>query len=499
MGAQLVFFVIVTYFILVFLISFFTARGATTNTFFNADKGSPWYIVAFGMIGATLSGVTFISVPGWVGESGFSYFQMVLGYVVGYAVIATVLLPLYYKLNLISIYSYLEKRFGFWSYKTGAFFFLISRTIGAAFRLFLIAGVLQIFLFNELGISFGFTVLITIALIWLYTFRGGINTIVWTDTLQTAFMLSAVGLTIYIIIQDLGVDFNQAMVMIQDSNYAKVFFWEIGDKKYFFKQFLGGAFIAIVMTGLDQDMMQKNLTCRNLNDAQKNMYWFSFALVITKVCFLALGALLFMYATKNGIALPENGDDLYPMIAKSHLGMMAGVVFLLGVIAAAYSSADSALTSLTTSFCIDFLDFDKIKTGEAKKRMRRIQVHLMFSVLLFLLIMLFKAINNDSVIDQVFTVASYTYGPLLGLFSFGLFTNWKIKDLYVPYVCAVSPVICYLLNFFSESLFGEGFQFGYELLIINGALTFIGLALLIKKEKPSKAEVVISETGARGA
>ncbi len=486
MSTSLVVGVIALYFFIIFIISYFTAKGANSETFFNANKSSPWYLVAFGMIGATLSGVTFISVPGWVGTSAFSYLQMVFGYLVGYAVIATILLPVYYKLNLTSIYTYLEDRFGFWAYKTGAFFFLLSRTIGASFRLFLIATVLQIFLFDDLGIGFGYTVMITIGLIWLYTFRGGINTIVWTDTLQTTFMIAAVITTIYLIIGELNVTFNDAMILIQESSYSKVFFWELGDAKHFFKQFFSGAFIAIVMTGLDQDMMQKNLTCKNLGDAQKNMYWFSVILVIVKALFLALGALLYIYATNKGIAIPESTDQLYPIIAKNHLSVIAGVTFLLGVIAAAYSSADSALTSLTTSFCIDFLDFNKTKTGEARKRTIRIRVHLAFSVIIFLVIMFFKALNNDAIIDQVFKVAGYTYGPLLGLFSFGIFTKWKVKDVFVPMVCAVSPVICYLLNFFSDKLFGN-YQFGYELLMINGGLTFLGLFLITKFKKQPEA------------
>lgn len=482
MNANLVALTIAAYFAVVFLISFFTSRGANSNTFFNANKSSPWYLVAFGMIGASLSGVTFISVPGWVGTNAFSYLQMVFGYVLGYAIIATVLLPLYYKLNLTSIYTYLEQRFGFWAYKTGAFFFLLSRTIGAAFRLFLVAGVLQIFLFEQLGIGFAYTVMVTIGLIWLYTFRGGINTIVWTDVLQTAFMLIAVVATIYIIIGELGLRFNDAMILIQESAYSKVFYWELGDSKHFFKQFFSGAFIAIVMTGLDQDMMQKNLTCKNQGEAQKNMYWFSFILVIVNALFLALGALLFLYAAEKNIPIPTQSDHLYPLIAKNHLPLFAGITFLLGVIAAAYSSADSALTALTTSFCIDFLDFNKTKTGEAKKRTLRTRVHLLFSVLLFLIIMLFKTLNSEAIIGQVLKVAGYTYGPLLGLFAFGIFTKWRVKDKYVPLVCAFPPVICYLIYFFADRLM-PGYTLGYELLMLNGLLTFIGLLMLIRKKK----------------
>ncbi len=493
MNSSLVFWVISGYFSIIFLISYFTSRGATSATFFNAERNSKWYLVAFGMVGASLSGVTFVSVPGWVGTSQFSYLQMVFGYILGYAVIASFLLPLYYKLNLISIYTYLEDRFGFWSYKAGAFFFLLSRTIGASFRLFLVATVLHLFLFKDLGIGFGYTVFVAIALIWLYTFRGGISTVIWTDVLQTTFMLAAVGLTIYYITEDLGWTFSQAMINIQESGYSSAFFWDPASAQNFFKQFFSGAFIAIVMTGLDQDMMQKNLTCRTLDDAQKNVYWFSFVLVIVNIFFLVLGALLYLFARERGIALPENTDELYPMIAKSHLGIVAGIIFLLGIVAAAYSSADSALTALTTSFCIDFLDFNKTKTGEAKKRMRRIQVHLMFSVLIFLVIMAFKLIleyhqGDKSVINAVFKVAGFTYGPLLGLYTFGMFTRFQVKDGWVPLVTSVSPVLCYLMDFFSVSLF-NGYKFGYELLILNGAITFLGLLLITKPgvryEKPA--------------
>lgn len=488
MDKSLVSTLILCYFGLVFLITYFTAKGATSETFFNAEKQSPWYIVAFGMIGASLSGVTFISVPGWVDGSGFSYMQMVLGYLLGYIAIANILLPLYYRLNLISIYQYLDDRFGFWSYKTGAFFFLLSRTIGAAFRLFIVAYCLQEFLFEDLGISFHFTVLLTITLIWLYTFRGGIKTIVWTDTLQTFFMLAAVGVTIFVISQKLNLSFGGMIETVSDSQYAQIFFFD-GSDKNFFKQFFAGAFIAITMTGLDQDMMQKNLTCRNIGEAKKNMYWFSVVLIFVNLVFLSLGALLYIYAQENGIELPMtdgkiDGDAVYPFLAKkNHLGVVAGSFFLLGIIAAAYSSADSALTSLTTSFCIDFLDFNKSGTGEAKKRMRRIQVHLMFSVILFAVILIFNILKDDSVIEAVMKVASYTYGPLLGLYSFGLFTKYKVHDRLVFVVCAASPVLCWILNHYSQKGLLFGYKMGFELIIYNGLLTFIGLILLIKKDK----------------
>ncbi|MEH0158580.1 sodium:solute symporter [Limibacter armeniacum] len=481
MTPTLVLLLIGIYFSGVLLISYVTARGATQTTFFTADKNSPWYLVAYGMIGATLSGVTFVSLPGWVGTSGFSYFQTTMGYVLGYAVIATVLLPLYYKLNLVSIYSFLEDRFGFWSYKTAAFFFLLSRTIQAAAKLYIVSIVLQTFLFDELNVPYFWTVFITIALIWLYTFRGGIKTVVWTDVLQTTFMLLAAGITVYIIAKDLGLGFSEMLQTIQENGkYSKTFFWDPSQPSYFFTQFISGAFLALVMTGLDQDMMQKNLTCRTAPDAQKNMFWFSLILVAVNILFLTLGAMLYIYTDRMGIPLPAKGDELFPMLAKDYLGVFAASVFLLGIIAAAYSSADSALTSLTTSFCIDFLNFGKTKTGSAQKRTRRIQVHMMFSLILLLTVILFKLINNTSALDAVLKVATYTYGPLLGLFAFGLLTRKKLKDKWVPVVCALSPLLCFLMNFFSEELF-NGYRFGYELLMLNGAMTFLGLLLLSKK------------------
>ncbi|TRX53072.1 sodium:solute symporter [Fulvivirga sp. M361] len=481
MSANLVVTIISSYFLLLILISLLTSRKTDSNTFFTGNRQSPWFLVAFGMIGASLSGVTFISVPGWVSSTQFSYMQMVLGYLVGYLVIGTVLMPLYYRLKLISIYGYLEDRFGFWSYKTGAFYFLLSRTIGAAFRLFLVAGVLQIAIFDSWGIPFSLTVLITISLIWLYTFRGGIKTIVWTDTLQTLFMLLAVVVVIDLIRTDLGLSFSTLTSIIQDSEYSQIFFWDWKPKINFFKQFFSGAFIAIVMTGLDQDMMQKNLTCKTLGDAQKNMFWFSITLVVVNLLFLSLGALLYIYATKNGITLPEKTDDLFPMLALNHFPLVAGILFLLGITAAAYSSADSALTALTTSFCVDFLNFlpEDTIAMRSKQRKTRLMVHLGFSALLFGVIMFFQMINDEAVISSVFKAAGYTYGPLLGLYTFGLFSTWKVRDAWVPLVCIVSPIVAYLLSEFSEELLA-GYQFGFEILIVNGFLTFLGL-MLIKK------------------
>ena len=460
--------IISSYFLVLILISYLTGKSDSNDAFFLGNKKSPWYVVSFGMIGATLSGVTFISVPGWVGQTQFGYLQMVFGMTLGYVVIANILMPLYYKLNLTSIYQYLEERYGVFSYKTGSFFFLISRTIGASFRLYLVANVLQIAIFNEYNIPFWVTVSLTILLIWLYTFRSGIKTIIWTDTLQTLFMLLAVGVSIWLISDYMDFGFLELVKTIESSNYSKIFFWD-GDQN-FIKQFFSGMFMAIVMTGLDQDMMQKNLSCSNLNDAKKNMYWFSIALIIVNIIFLSLGAILYIFAEQKGIII-NKGDDLFPIIAlKGGLGLGVGVFFILGLIAAAYSSADSALTSLTTAFCVDFLKKDN--TSKSINVKQRKYVHVGFSLVLIIAVLIFKYINDDSVIAALFRVAGYTYGPLLGLYSFGLFTKWKIKDNLVPIIAILSPIICYFLQLY--------FSFGFELLIVNGIITFIGL-ILIKK------------------
>ena len=470
MNANIILLIFIIYFLVLLFISNLTSKKSTFTDFFNANRSSPWYLVAFGMIGTSLSGVTFISVPGEVGSSNFSYFQVVLGYLVGYYVIAKVLLPLYYKHNLISIYTYLEDRFGFYSYKAGAFFFLLSRTIGASFRLFLVAGVLQIAIFNQLGLPYFFSVLLTILLIWIYTFKGGIKTIVWTDALQTLFMLSAVIITIVIITDKMNISLYESFHMVKNSSYSNIFYFDWRAGNDFFKQFISGAFIAIVMTGLDQDMMQKNLTCRNLGDAQKNIFWFCVILVIANLLFLFLGALLYLYSESVNFQLPTSTDDLYPLLALNELGFLTSIIFILGIIAAAYSSADSALTSLTTSFCIDFLDIQK----RDNKRRTRLFVHIGFSILLFIVILIFSEINDESVINSIFKAAGYTYGPLLGLFSFGIFTKYKIKDKFVFFVCLISPLISYLINIYSEELL-FGYRFGFEILLLNGLLTFLGL------------------------
>ncbi|WP_375559429.1 sodium:solute symporter [Bernardetia sp. OM2101] len=506
MSPQTTLFVLIAYFGVLFFISWRTSRGATTETFFTANRNAPWYLVAFGMIGASLSGVTFISVPGQVGANAFSYMQIVFGYLLGYLVIATVLLPLYYKHNLTSIYEYLNTRFGFWSYKTGASFFILSRIVGSAFRLFLAAGVLQIFLFEPLGIPFEIAVFVTIILVLLYTFQGGIKTIVWTDTLQTLFMLLAVGITIVMIGKELGLNsISEIYASVSDNSMSKTFFWDMNTPKNFYKQFLGGAFIAITMTGLDQDMMQKNLSCKTLKESQKNIFWFSIVLVFVNLLFLAMGALLYMYAGAKGIEIPEATDMLYPIIAKNHLPALAGILFLIGIIAAAYSSADSALTALTTSFCVDFLGFNdkdssnsiltdkntetkiidlpqKQVLNEQEKKSTRLKVQVGFAAVLFFVIVALHYINDRSVIDGIFTAAGYTYGPLLGLYAFGMFTKIQIKDNFTPFICVIAPIITFsLVSFINNSpeIFG-GYKIGYEAILINGGLTFLGL-LLAKK------------------
>ena len=482
--------VIIGYFLFLIVISMITSRGANNQTFFTANKKSPWYLVAFGMIGTSLSGVTFISIPGVVGAGGYnmnlSYMQMVMGYLVGYLVIATVLMPLYYKLNLTTIYGYLRQRFGVVSYKTGAGFFLISRIVGASFRLFLVAIVLQSFVMNRLGVSFYATVAITIILIWIYTYRGGIKTIVWTDTIQTTCMLGAVILTIYAIGSSLDLSIGGLWGEISSAGYTKMFFFGDGwsDPNNFYKQFISGALIAIVMTGLDQDMMQKNLTCKSLGDAQKNVFTFSFILIFANLLFLILGGLLYVYSMKSGIAIPDRTDLMYPEIALNHLGSGIAIIFILGLIAAAYSSADSALTALTTSFCIDFLNFEREERSEEEKKVIRLKVHVAFSIVLFIVIVLFKLLNNDAIINQLFRAAGYTYGPLLGLFTLGMFTKINVRDKWVWLVCIIAPLITLFIDLNSESLLG-GFKFGSMLIALSGFLTFIGLALLSINYKQS--------------
>ncbi|MFA6403675.1 MAG: sodium:solute symporter [Salinivirgaceae bacterium] len=476
--------ILVVYFSILVIISHFTGRGAGNDAFFLGNKKSPWFLVAFGMIGASISGVTFISVPGWVGTSQFSYLQMVLGYVLGYIIVAGVLLPVYYRLNLTSIYTYLEQRFGKVSYKTGATFFLVSRLLGSSIRLYLVSSVLQLLVFEAWGVPFFVTVAATIALIWLYTFKGGIRTIVYTDTFQTFFMLSAVVLTISIISHELNFSFTQMVFAVKNNPLSKVWFFDNPlEKTFFVKQFLSGVFITIAMTGLDQDMMQKNLSCRNLKEAKKNMYWYGVAFLPVNLLFLTLGVLLYIYAASKGIDLPQKSDELFPLLAtQGYLPKTVSLLFILGLISAAYSSADSALTALTTSFSIDILSIQKKNYSEKKQIRIRKAVHSGISVMMGIVIILFGKWNNQSVISTVFQIAGYTYGPLLGLYAFGLFTKYRVNDRLVWIIALLSPLVCILLNLFSEKLL-FGYIMGFELLIINGLITFFGLYLIRERKK----------------
>ncbi len=509
MNSATIIFIIVLYFLILYVISYVTGKDDSNNIFFKAGRNSKWYVVAFGMVGASLSGVTFISVPGWIESSQFSYLQVVFGYFVGYIVVCYVLLPVYYKLNLTSIYEFLDMRFGKAAHLTGAFYFFLSRILGASFRLFLVAIVLQQFVFDNWNIPFPVTVGISIGLIWIYTFKGGIKTIVWTDTLQTLFMILAVLISIVSILNSIDLSLSEYIYSDEFNRFSKVFFLDdIYERNHFLKSFIGGIFVTICMTGLDQDMMQKNLTCKSIKDAQKNMISFSFVLVFVTALFMFLGALLFTYKDLNGILIPEMGgqirtDLLFPEIAlNSQLGIILGISFLLGLIAAAYSSADSALTSLTTSFCVDFLRMDNNDEKE-NKRIRKV-VHIGMSLLLMITIIIFKYILSSNVIDSLLTVASYTYGPLLGLFIFGLYSSRKLRGNLIYLVVILAPILTYLINvsptlyaYFNDSIalmckfktwgcaneyaMENLYKFGYELLPINGLITILGLYICSKK------------------
>lgn len=478
MATGLVLTILLSYFALLILVSFFTSRKADNETFFTANRTSPWYLVAFGMIGASLSGVTFISIPGEVGNSGWTYLPVVFGNCIGYVVIAVILLPLFYKLNLVSIYSWLGTRFGENARLTGSFFFIISQLVGASFRLFLVVGVLQLAFFDSVGIPFTATVFITIGLVWIYTFRGGIKTIVWTDALQTVFMLVSVILTIIIIYRALDFDFKSMVREIQESSLSRTFDFDWRSGHNAIKQFLAGIAITVSLNGLDQNMMQKNLTCKTLKACRTNMFSFSFLFLIANFLFLILGALLYIFASVKGINLPHKTDDVFAFLSMNYFGLMAGLFFLLGITAAAYSSVDSSLTSLTTSFSIDFL---KIDPGDAGQKKKRIGVHLGFSILMCLVIILFRELNSTSVINAVFKAVGYTYGPILGLFTFGLVTKYEVKTKYLIYVCLLSPILSYILNCYSEEWLW-GYRFGFEILLLNGFFCFIGLLWIRKRE-----------------
>ncbi|MEX2591552.1 MAG: sodium:solute symporter [Anditalea sp.] len=478
MAPLLVFGVITGYFLLLMLIGFLTSRKSDMLTFYTGNRQSPWYLVAFGMVGASLSGVTFISVPGEVGNTNWSYLQFVMGNMVGYAVIALILIPLFYRMNLISIYEYLKDRFGPKSYLSGALIFLVSQTIGASFRLFLAATVLQIAFFDAFGIPFYVSVFTTIVLIWLYTYKGGIKTIVWTDTLQTASLLSAVIITIIVIASQLDMDGLEMVGLVAESDMSTVFVWDWLSGQNFFKMFVAGIFITIAMNGLDQNIMQKNLTCKNKKEAQKNILWFSLSFFISNVFFLALGVLIYFYAFENNIAIPSASDELYPILALNYFNQFTGIVFMIGIIAAAFSSADSALTALTTSFCIDIINLPERK--KMNQNHVRLLVHVGFTMIIFFTIVIFNQINDSSVVSAVFKAAGFTYGPLLGLFAFGLSNTFSIRDKWVPPICILSPIASFILDQNAVVWFG-GYQFGFEILLINAAFTYLGLLIALKK------------------
>ncbi len=483
---------IIGYFLMLIFISYVTSRKSSDNaTFFIANRSSKWYLVAFGMIGTALSGVTFISVPGEVGNaagSQFRYFQFVLGNAVGYFIVAGILLPLYYKMHLTSIYEVIERTLGKVSHKTAAAIFLLSRTIGSAFRLYLVAIVLQKFIFNSMGVPFWLTIVICLLLIWGYTYRGGLKTIIITDSLQTVFLVTSVVLSIYFICSSLHLDITGAFKTIKESNYSKIFFTDnfVSNKFHFSKQFIGGIFVTIGMFGLDQDLMQKNLSCKNLWDSQKNMLTFTFVFVIINLFFLSVGALLYIYANKNGIAVPLDAatgqprtDYLFPEIALDHFKGIPAIVFMLGLTAATFATTDSGLTALTTSFCVDFLNFDK-KTDKSSQQMvkKRHFVHVGFSILILLVILLFNAVNDASVVSAIFKVATFTYGPLIGLFAFSLYAKKRnVLDKATPVICIVAPLLCFFIDKYSKELFG-GYVFAEELIVVNGLLTFLGLLLV---------------------
>ncbi|MEQ8421393.1 MAG: sodium:solute symporter [Arenibacter algicola] len=485
MNPLLVLAIISIYFVLLMTISYFTSRNRSDESYFTGDRQSPWFLVAFGMVGAGLSGVTFVSLPGMVGNNNFYFYQFILGNVVGYLFITFVLIPLYYRLRLVSIYGYLDQRYGVKTYKTGSLFFLVSQSFGAALRLLLASKILQFALFDKLNIPFPITVIIILLLVWLYTNKSGIKTIVWTDTLQTTFLVLGAIITIYTITTSLNLSFSGAIQQVTEHKYFEVFNWENKSSNNFFKQFIAGILVAIAMIGLDQNMMQKTLTCKNQWDAQKNTLTYSLILAITQFLFLGLGILLYIYAENNGIALAvgENGalldtDNLFPDLALNHLGVFAGISFLLGIIAASFSSVDSSLTALTTSFTYDFLDISH-KSSADKKRLKN-WVLLGFSGVLFLIIMLFANSRGD-VVSLIFKVAGYTYGPLLGLYMLGMFTKIAVKDKWVPLICVMAPVLTYLLSvYFAQSF---NFDFGFINIAVNAGLTILGLLLVRRKRE----------------
>ena len=472
---------IIAYFVILFTISYIAGHKADNEGFFVGNRKSAWYIVAFAMIGSTISGVTFVSVPGMVQASSFSYLQMVLGFIVGQFIIAFVLVPLFYRMKLVSIYEYLENRFGTSSYKTGAWFFFISKMLGAAVRLFLVCLTLQLLIFEPFGIPFLANVILTVFIVWLYTFRGGVKSLIWTDVLKTFCLVVSVVLCIYYISSSLHLNFGGLISTISDSDLSKMFFFDdVNDKRYFFKQFLAGVFTVIAMNGLDQDMMQRNLSCKNFKDSQKNMITSVISQFFVILLFLMLGVLLYIFAGNQGIQV-EKSDELFPLIATgNYFPAIVGILFIIGLISSAYSAAGSALTALTTSFTVDILG-TKGRTEEEIVKIRK-RVHIGMAVIMGITIFVFNLLNNTSVIDAVYILASYTYGPILGLFAFGIFMKQQVRDKYIPLVAILSPILCFILQKNSEAWF-NGYQFSYELLIFNALFTFIGLCLLIRKDK----------------
>lgn len=492
MSPTLIITCIALYFGGLLLIAYLTSKNSTAESYFSGNHASPWYAVAFGMIGDSLSGVTYISVPGKVGGANFSYLQLVLGYFVGYFIISKVLLPIYYKMNLISIYTYLETRFGRHTQKTGAFFFILSRILGASGRLYLAAGVIQFFVFDRIEsvhVPFWLSVSVILALMLLYTYKGGIKTLVWTDTFQSLFLVLGVVISIAIIIHKMDIGFGQAISNIANSEYSKTFFWDWHKSNFFVKEFIGGVFIAVAMTGLDQNMMQKNLSCKSLADAQKNIFWFSIVMVIVNIFFLSLGVLLYQYYAHAAIDLPMNAetgkiitDKVFPNLALNYLGVFAGLIFIIGLTAATFSSADSVLTTLTTSTYVDMLEYDRnLILSEKQKSKRRTIIHIGFAVILWLVIIIFDVLNERAIIDTILMLAGYTYGPLLGLFAIGLFTKQHLNDKLVPIICVVAPVVTYVLaNYVIKTM--TTYEIGNELIIINAGITVLGL-LLVRENK----------------
>jgi SSS family transporter len=481
MSPAVLFIFVVAYFLLLLTVAWRTGRNSNNESFFIGNRNSNWMLVAFGMIGTSLSGVTFVSVPGAVSRESFAYFQITLGYLIGYIMIAFVLLPLYYRLNLTSIYHYLQTRLGFTSYKTGAGFFILSRILGATARLYLVVNILQEAILNSFGVPFWLTTLIILAMILLYTYEGGVKTIVWTDTLQTTCMLLGLIICVIYILNSLDMNLGQSLQVMHEKGYSKIFYTDPGSKLFFVKQILAGAFITVTMTGLDQEMMQKNISVKTLKDSQKNVITMSLILLGVILLFLFLGGLLYLYADKLGVN--ATGDQLFPTLALEHMPPAISVIFIIALISALFPSADGAITALTSSYCIDIIGIQRrADMSEAKKKKTRQRVHLVFALLFLLFVMMFKWIEDPSMIGVILKVAGYTYGPLLGLFTFGIIMKRSVQDRLVPYVCIAAPIICFLIDKYQKYIFGS-FEIGLELLIINGLLTFIGLMMISKKRE----------------